>query len=131
MALNLRARSRVFARLATGGSAAVAVFVLCALVYINSKSGELKAMTARRWDMGGQLGSVMSWILGKDKLPLPGTEIVYSSASLAPAGIFACIVSLGGALAAVAQWIFVYSPTSIRRPQRSPADAPASPETDL
>ncbi|MGY2093476.1 hypothetical protein [Nocardia gipuzkoensis] len=130
--INLRVRNQMLARAATVASLAVAVFTICTLLYINSKAPELKEMTSRRWDLGGQIGSVMSWLLGNDKLPAPGiSETRYSTSRLTPMAILACFTSIGSALAACVQHIVTRTTKPFRLPRRpAPITPPASPETE-
>ncbi|WP_282779515.1 hypothetical protein [Nocardia sp. CC201C] len=113
----LRLRSDLMDRLATIATVAAAVFVLATLVYLNSKGSDLKAMTTRRWDLGGQVGSLMAWAFGNGQLILPGMrEVGYSSASLTPAAMFASITSIGSALACISQRIIGRKPNKYRSP---------------
>ncbi|APE36925.1 hypothetical protein BOX37_26680 [Nocardia mangyaensis] len=104
--IHLRIRSDLLDRMATVATVAAAVFVLATMVYLNSKGTDLKDMTTRRWDLGGQVGTLMAWAFGNGQLVMPGMrEVGYSSASLTPAAIFASITSIGSALACVSQRI--------------------------
>ncbi|MBF6241591.1 hypothetical protein [Nocardia otitidiscaviarum] len=115
--IHLRLRSDLMDRLATIATVAAAVFVLATLVYLNSKGSDLKAMTTRRWDLGGQVGSLMAWAFGNGQLILPGMrEVGYSSASLTPAAMFASITSIGSALACISQRILGRKPNKYRSP---------------
>ncbi|ONM48813.1 hypothetical protein [Nocardia donostiensis] len=103
----LRTRSEAMAKAATIGSVAVAILVVVTLLYMNSKGAELKNMTVRKWDIGGQVGSLMGWAFGNSDLMLPGireTQYV-ASATLTPPAMIAIAASLASAVAAVAQWI--------------------------
>ncbi|MET9030410.1 hypothetical protein ABZW96_33005 [Nocardia sp. NPDC004168] len=126
--INLRARNELLARVAAISSVAVAIFTVCTLLYINSKAPELKEMTSRRWDLGGQLGSVMSWLLGNDKLPVPGiSETRYSTSQLTLTAILACFTSIGSALAASIQQILKGTTEPFRPP---PSDTDTDTDTD-
>ncbi|MFE7741296.1 hypothetical protein [Nocardia sp. NPDC057455] len=104
--INLRLRIAALSRLATLSSLVAALFVLFTVLYINSKGGDMKAMVGRRTDLGGQIGSLMSWAFGNGRLVVPGIgQVAYSSAGLTPWALLAGATSLGSAVAAVAQWI--------------------------
>lgn len=104
--IHLRVRTGILDHVATIAALAGAVFVVGALLYLNSKGTELKAMTTRQWDLGGQIGSLMAWAFGNGQLVMPGIrETQYAGASLTPAAIFASITSIGSALACLSQWV--------------------------
>ncbi|MFF7940990.1 hypothetical protein ACFZC5_14850 [Nocardia gamkensis] len=104
--INLRLRLVALSRLATLSSLVSALLVLFTVLYINSKGGDLKAMVGRRTDLGGQIGSLMSWAFGNGRLVVPGIgQVAYSSAGLTPWALIAGATSLGSAVAALAQWI--------------------------
>ncbi|MET9030918.1 hypothetical protein ABZW96_35720 [Nocardia sp. NPDC004168] len=125
---NLRTRNKILERTTAISSVAVAIFTICTLLYINSKAPELKEMTSRRWDLGGQLGSVMSWVFGNDKLPFPGiSETRYATSSLTLTAILACFTSIGAALAASIQHILTGTTKPFRLPWPPP---PSDPDTD-
>ncbi|MEU2174000.1 hypothetical protein ABZ552_07225 [Nocardia sp. NPDC019219] len=125
VAVNLRTRNRILERATAISSVAVAICTICTLLYINSKAPELKEMTSRRWDLGGQLGSVMSWMFGNDKLPFPGiSETRYSTSSLTRTAILACFTSIGSALAAGIQQILTGATMPFRLPWRPPSSDP-------
>ncbi|MEV5833975.1 hypothetical protein [Nocardia sp. NPDC052112] len=106
--LNIRLRSELLARLTTFSLACAALFVVLCLIYLNSKGAELKAMTARTYDLGGQIGQVINWATGRGKLVVPGTATyTYASAGLTHWGFLAVVTSLGSTLAAIAQWLTV------------------------
>ncbi|WP_157106481.1 hypothetical protein [Nocardia arthritidis] len=126
--INLRTRNKILERVTAISSVAVAIFTICTLLYINSKAPELKEMTSRRWDLGGQLGSVMSWVFGNDKLPFPGiSETRYSTSSLTLTALLACFTSIGSALAASIQHVFAGTTKPFRLLWRPP---PSDPDTD-
>lgn len=118
--VNMRVRTEMAARCMAICAVSVALLVLITLVYINAKAPELKAMTARKYDMGGQIGSLMAWAFGNGSLVIPGMKSSsYSSAALTPWGMVACALSVTAAVAAVAQWMRDY-PGRIRLRLRSP-----------
>ncbi|WP_280235701.1 hypothetical protein [Nocardia cyriacigeorgica] len=105
--LYFRTRTEFFARLVAGASVAVAILVLFTMVYLDSKGAELKALTARRFDLGGQVGQFLSWVKGEGKFVLPGVgrgEYVATS-RFTPAAIAAAVIAVASALAAVGQWV--------------------------
>ncbi|WP_433206496.1 hypothetical protein ACQP1G_20105 [Nocardia sp. CA-107356] len=115
--VNIRLRTEALSRLTTISTVTTAVFVLLALVYIDSKGPELKATLGRSRDLGGHIGSIMGWAIGNSSPPIPGLrQTAYSSATLTPWAIVASMTSLGSAVAAVTQWI--------RRPTTDPIYLP-------
>ncbi len=114
-------RTELAARCTAICAVVAAVLVLITLVYINAKAPELKAMTARRTDMGGQIGSFMAWAFGNGSLVIPGIKrSSYSSAGLTPWGMVACVVSLISAVAVVVQWALDHPVGRIHLRWRSP-----------
>ncbi|WP_280263771.1 hypothetical protein [Nocardia wallacei] len=104
---NLRRRSDAIARITVISSMAVAVFVLIALVYINTKAPDLKGMTARRYDLGGQIGSMMTWAFGNGRLVIPGMgkSAEFSSASLSAWSLMAGATAILCAAVTTIQWL--------------------------
>ncbi|WP_280276702.1 hypothetical protein [Nocardia wallacei] len=128
--LSLRLRTELASRVAAISAVAAAFFIILTLVYINSKAPELKAMTARKYDAGGQLGSLMAWAFGNGTLAIPGiARKPYSSAGLTPWGMVAGGLSLVAAVAAVTQWLIDHpaSRMRIRLRLRSPIVATTAP----
>ncbi|MGW4718373.1 hypothetical protein [Nocardia sp. NPDC004260] len=104
--VNLRLRIGALDRLATLATLIGALFVMSTVIYINSKSPELKAMVVRKYDLGGQIGSLISWAFGNGRLVVPGIgQASYTSATLTPWALLAGATSLCSAVAAVAQWV--------------------------
>lgn len=113
--LSLRLRTELTSRAAAISAVAASFFIIITLVYINSKAPELKAMTARKYDAGGQLGSLMAWAFGNGTLAIPGiARKPYSSAGLTPWGMVAGGLSLVAAVAAVTQWLLDHPASRIR-----------------
>ncbi|WP_280361226.1 hypothetical protein [Nocardia wallacei] len=113
--LSLRLRTELASRVAAISAVAAAFFIIITLVYINSKAPELKAMTARKYDAGGQLGSLMAWAFGNGTLAIPGiARKPYSSAGLTPWGMVAGGLSLVAAVAAVTQWLIDHPASRMR-----------------
>ncbi len=55
-------------------------------------------MTTRQWDLGGKIGSAISWLLSDDKIPIPGyRETRYSTSPLTPTALIAAFTSLASA----------------------------------
>ncbi|NUS43278.1 MAG: hypothetical protein HOQ24_06275 [Mycobacteriaceae bacterium] len=108
------------ARLAVVSSVAEAGLILTNLIHLNSKSAELKAMTSRSFDTPGILVGAVRWILGKDKLTLPGlSESTYvANASITPWAIIACITAIGAAVVGVAQWVSDVGSSPVPLPKR-------------
>ncbi|RDI54413.1 hypothetical protein [Nocardia mexicana] len=113
---NLRRRSDSIARITVISSLAVAVFVLLALVYINTKAPDLKGMTSRRYDLGGQIGSMMTWAFGNGRLVIPGMgkSAEFSSASLSPWALLAGATAITCAAFTCIQWIREHPGNSFR-----------------
>lgn len=106
--LNIRLRNELLARLTTISLACASLFVILCLIYLNGKGAELKAMTGRTYDLGGQIGQILNWATGRGKLAIPGTSTAsYASAGLTHWGFLAVATSLGSTMAAVAQWLLV------------------------
>ncbi len=116
--INLRLRIEALTRLVTLSTLTTALFVLITVLHINSKAAQLKAMVARTSDLGGQIGSLMSWAFGNGKLAVPGVgQATYASASLTQWALLAGFVALGSAVAAVSQWISSSSTGLFRLPR--------------
>ncbi|MBF6456178.1 hypothetical protein [Nocardia cyriacigeorgica] len=105
--LYFRMRSEYFARLVALSSVGVAVLVLFTMLYLDSKGAELKALTARKYDLGGQVGQFLSWVKGNGKFILPGAgQGQYVATSrFTPSAVAAAAVAVVSALAAVTQWM--------------------------
>ncbi|WP_159925247.1 hypothetical protein [Nocardia sp. CY15] len=115
VAVNLRYRTGALARLATISTVTAAALIALTVLYINSKSPELRAMLARTSDLGGQAGMVMSWAFGNGSLVVPGVrQVSYNTAGLTPWAMLAGATSLASAVAALAQWIRDHPVTSVR-----------------
>lgn len=105
--LYFRMRSEYFARLVAGSSVAVAVLVLFTMLYLDSKGAELKALTARKYDLGGQVGQFLSWVKGNGKFILPGASQgqYVATSRFTPSAVAAATIAVISALAAVTQWL--------------------------
>lgn len=104
--LHVLTNSETLARTATIATVVTAVFVVSTVLYLTLRQQHLKAMTARRWDLGGQFGSLMNWAFNNGDLVLPGmhdTQYV-ATGSLTPSAVAAIIISTGSAVMALAQW---------------------------
>lgn len=99
--------AEVMARAAAISSTSVSVLVIVSLIHLNSKGAELKAMTSRKWDLGGQAGQLLSWAFGNGDLVLPGVkEHQYvATATFTPAAMVALTAALGGTVAVCVQWM--------------------------
>ncbi|WP_433524921.1 hypothetical protein ACQPZ2_07720 [Nocardia pseudovaccinii] len=131
--LNIRLRNEIFARLTTFSLACAAFSVILCLIYLNSKGAELKAMTSRTYDMGGQIGQILNWATGRGKLVVPGTGTSnYSSAGLTHWGLLAVVTSLGSTMAAIAQWLLLRRATDnpVRLSWRMPIVLSRAPSND-
>lgn len=105
--LYFRMRSEYFARLVAISSVGVAVLVLFTMLYLDSKGAELKALTARKFDLGGQVGQFLSWVKGNGKFILPGASQgqYVATARFTPSAVAAAAIAVVSALSAVTQWI--------------------------
>lgn len=103
---NLRLRKTALYRISAASGIAVAIFVLLAMRHLNSRASELLAMTSRRWDAGGQVGSWVQWAFSGGDLMLPGVRSSgYSTTSFTGAALIACGASMVAAVAAITQWM--------------------------
>ncbi|WP_157110436.1 hypothetical protein [Nocardia anaemiae] len=135
IALNIRLRNELLARLTMISLACSALFVILCLIYLNGKGAELKAMTGRTYDLGGQIGQILNWATGRGKLAIPGTSTAsYTTAGLTHWGFIAVATSLGSTMAAVAQWLLLHRSVDnpVRLSWRMPivvSRAPSNPDT--
>ncbi|MBF6476118.1 MULTISPECIES: hypothetical protein [Nocardia] len=119
VAVNLRYRTEVLARVATISTVTTAALVVLTVLYVNSKAPELRAPLARSSDLGGQVGMVTSWAFGNGSLIVPGVrQVSYDTAGLTHWALLAGATSLGSAITAVTQWVYNYPPTALRLPYR-------------
>lgn len=93
-----------FARIATGSSALSAVLVVMAVLYLAIRQKHLKAMTNRRWDIGGQIGSWIDWAFNDGTKPVAGlNQVEYvASGTFTAAAIVAVILAVSSAVVAIA-----------------------------
>lgn len=106
VALYIITNSETLARTATIATLVAAILVVSTVLYLTLRQKHLKAMTARRWDLGGQFGSLMNWAFNSGDLVLPGmheTQYV-ATGSLTPSAVTALVISIGSAVTALAQW---------------------------
>ncbi len=105
--LYFRMRSEYFARLVAISSVGVAVLVLFTMLYLDSKGAELKALTARKFDLGGQVGQFLSWVNGNGKFVLPGASQgqYVATSRFTPSAVAAAAIAVVSALSAVTQWL--------------------------
>jgi hypothetical protein len=119
VAVNLRYRTEVLARVATISTVTTAALVVLTVLYVNSKAPELRAPLARSSDLGGQVGMVTSWAFGNGSLIVPGVrQVSYDTAGLTHWALLAGATSLGSAITAVTQWVYNHPPTALRLPYR-------------
>ncbi|MEV6430952.1 hypothetical protein [Nocardia sp. NPDC051463] len=108
VAINLRARTTALSHVAAGSSVAMALFIAFALVHMNGKAPELRAMLGygRPTDLGSQIGLLMRWASGNGKYPMPGIrQVSITTASLTAWAWFAAATAVVSAVAAIAQWV--------------------------
>lgn len=93
-----------FARIATVASVSTAVLIVVDLLYLTARQKDLKAMTSRRWDLGGQIGSWVNWAFNDGTKPVAGlNQVEYvASGTITSAAIAAVITTVGGAAVALA-----------------------------
>lgn len=142
VAVNLRARTTALSHLAAGSSVAMALFIAFAVVHMNGKAPELRAMLGygRPTDLGSQIGLLMRWASGNGNYPMPGIrQVSITTASLTAWAWFAIAIAVVSAVAAIAQWVRnrpagpihiplqipLRMPVVITRPSSVPAPAPA------
>ncbi|NKY88010.1 hypothetical protein [Nocardia veterana] len=119
--VSIRARTEAAARYTALCAVVSAALVLITLVYINAQAADLKAMTARKYDMGGQIGSFMAWVFGNGSPVVPGlARKSFSTAALTPWGMVACALMLMSAVAVVVQWAADHPAGRMRLRFRSP-----------
>ncbi|MFQ6330496.1 hypothetical protein ACLMAL_30760 [Nocardia sp. CWNU-33] len=140
--VNLRARTTALSHLAAGSSVATALFIVFALVHMNGKAPELRAMLGygRPTDLGSQIGLLMRWASGNGNYPVPGLrKVSITTAGLTAWAWFAAAIAVMSAVAAIAQWVRnrpagpiqiplqipLRMPIVITRPSSAPAPAPA------
>ncbi|NKY54669.1 hypothetical protein [Nocardia flavorosea] len=93
-----------FARIATGASAVSAAFVVMSVLYLAIRQKNLKAMTNRRWDLGGQVGSWINWAFNDGTKPVAGlNQVEYvASGTFTTAAIVAVVLAVSSAVVAIA-----------------------------
>ncbi|WP_327151468.1 hypothetical protein [Nocardia sp. NBC_01329] len=104
VAIHIATNSERFARIATGGAVISALLVVVNMLYLTARQKELKSMTNRRWDLGGQLGSWINWAVNDGSKPVAGLNQVdyVASSTITNSAIAAVIISVGAAVIAVA-----------------------------
>jgi len=118
--LYFRVRSQTLSRLVMGTSGAAALFVLITLLYLNSKTPELRGLTESASHAG-----LFSWIFGNNMTSNLGTgEHRIASAGLDLGATLGAISAFGAALAAAAMGlrklpITVLRMTATPRPYRA------------
>lgn len=102
--IHITTNSARFARIATGGAVLTALLVIVNLLYLTSRQKQLKNMTIRRWDVGGQIGSWINWAVNDGSKPVAGlNQVEYvASGTLTTAAIAAVIIAVGSAVVALA-----------------------------
>ncbi|WP_433489914.1 hypothetical protein [Nocardia grenadensis] len=104
IAIHIATNSERFARIATGGAVLTALLVIANMLYLTARQKQLKTMTIRRWDLGGQVGSWINWAVNDGSKPVAGlNEVEYvASGTITTAAIAAVIIAVGSAVIAVA-----------------------------
>ncbi|MGW5382050.1 hypothetical protein [Nocardia sp. NPDC003963] len=104
IAIHIATNSERFARIATGGAVCTALLVIANMLYLTARQKQLKNMTIRRWDLGGQVGSWINWAVNDGSKPVAGlNEVEYvASGTITTAAIAAVIIAVGSAVIAVA-----------------------------
>ncbi|GGK97342.1 hypothetical protein [Nocardia jinanensis] len=104
VAIHIATNSERFARIATGGAVISALLVIANMLYLTARQKDLKNMTIRRWDLGGQVGSWINWAVNDGSKPVAGlNQVEYvASGTITNAAIAAVIIAVGSAVIAVA-----------------------------
>ncbi|WP_280434287.1 hypothetical protein [Nocardia carnea] len=104
VAIHIVTDSPKFARIATGASALSAALVVMSVLYLALRQKNLKAMTNRRWDLGGQVGSWINWAFNDGTKPVAGlNQVEYvASGTFTTAAIVAVILAVSSAVVAIA-----------------------------
>ena len=104
IAIHIATNSERFARIATGGAVLTALLVIANMLYLAARQKQLKNMTGRRWDLGGQIGSWINWAVNDGSKPVAGlNQVEYvASSTITTSGIAAVIIAVGSAVIAVA-----------------------------
>ncbi|MGW6336829.1 hypothetical protein [Nocardia rhamnosiphila] len=104
IAIHIATNSERFARIATGGAVLTALLVIANMLYLAARQKQLKNMTGRSWDLGGQLGSWINWAVNDGSKPVAGlNQVEYvASSTITTAAIAALIIAVGSAVIAVA-----------------------------
>lgn len=104
VAIHIATNSERFARIATGGAVLSALLVIANMLYLTARQKDLKNMTIRRWDLGGQVGSWINWAVNDGSKPVAGlNQVEYvASGTITTSAIAAVIIAVGSAVIAVA-----------------------------
>ncbi|MEV0108379.1 hypothetical protein AB0H42_18850 [Nocardia sp. NPDC050799] len=104
IAIHIATNSERFARIATGGAVLTALLVIANMLYLAARQKQLKNMTGRSWDLGGQIGSWINWAVNDGSKPVAGlNQVEYvASSTITTAAIAAVIIAVGSAVIAVA-----------------------------
>ncbi|MEU4837120.1 hypothetical protein [Nocardia testacea] len=143
IAIHIATNSERFARIATGGAVITALLVIANMLYLTARQKQLKNMTIRRWDFGGQVGSWINWAVNDGSKPVAGlNEVEYvASGTITTAAIAAVIIAVGSAVIAVATmprtatgarmpWRVTVSREATSNYTAEPADARPAPATE-
>ncbi|MFI2229685.1 hypothetical protein [Nocardia testacea] len=143
IAIHIATNSERFARIATGGAVITALLVIANMLYLTARQKQLKNMTIRRWDFGGQVGSWINWAVNDGSKPVAGlNEVEYvASGTITTAAIAAVIIAVGSAVIAVATmprtatgarmpWRVTVSRETASNYTAEPADARPAPATE-
>ncbi|MFQ6392415.1 hypothetical protein ACLMAJ_03065 [Nocardia sp. KC 131] len=121
--INLRARTQALSALVMGSTVAVSLFLVFALVHMNNKLPDLRAMVgnASARDLGSQVGMLMRWASGNGNYALPGLKrYTWTTASLTTWAWLAGGMAVISAIAAIAQWVRSRPDGPIAIPLRMP-----------
>ncbi|MEU7768816.1 hypothetical protein AB0B25_27440 [Nocardia sp. NPDC049190] len=105
--INLQARSDVLTRVAMGSAVAPAIFVVVALVQMNTKLPAMRRMVGvgNTRDVGNQIGMVIRWASGNGTYPVPGLrQVQYTTAALTATAWVEGALAVLSALVVIAQW---------------------------
>ncbi|MEU7630488.1 hypothetical protein AB0C34_10940 [Nocardia sp. NPDC049220] len=121
--INLQARTELLSRVATGATVAVTIFVVMALVDINSKLEALRGMVSSgsHRDMGTQIGLIIRWASGNGSYPIPGArQYAWPTGTLTTEAWLALVFAAVSALVALTQWVRGLPNGSVRWQWRFP-----------
>lgn len=107
----LRVRSETLSRATVCSSAALAVFIVAELLYLNGKTPDLRAMTISGHNLGTSLGGIIRMFTGHGEESAPAVEQRVANAGLSLEAMLGGATALGAALCAAAVGLRNFSGT--------------------